>query len=161
MSNMYAKIKDGSVEKYPYTIGDLKKDNPNTSFTSSISTVTLNSYGVVEVKTENRPSFNETTQYLDLKKVPELVSGVWTLKWEIKDKTQTELDEAKANSQSDIREERLMLLQECDWTGLTDASLSTDMVDKWKTYRQELRDITKQTSFNNAEPSVTWPNQPT
>lgn len=158
---MYAKIKNGSVEKYPYFITDLKIDNPNVSFPKLIPTVTLNHYGMAEVKTETRPSFNKTNQYLDLKKVPELVSGVWTLKWDIKDKTQTELDEAKANSQNEIREERLMLLEECDWTVLPDAPLSTDMVNKYKTYRQELRDITKQASFNNAEPSVTWPSLPT
>lgn len=158
---MYAKIKDGSVDKYPYSITDLKKDNSNVSFPDTIPTLTLNHYGVTDVVVATKPSFNSLTQTIKKKSTPELVSGVWTLKWDIKDKTQTEIDKAKAKSQDNIRDERIILLQECDWTGLTDAQLSTDMVAKWKTYRQELRDITKQASFNNADPSVTWPTKPT
>ena len=38
-----------------------------------------------------------------------------------------------------LREERNKLLQETDWTALGDVTMS----DKMKTYRQELRDITK------------------
>ena len=38
-----------------------------------------------------------------------------------------------------LREERDRLLQETDWTALGDVTMS----DKMKTYRQELRDITK------------------
>ena len=38
-----------------------------------------------------------------------------------------------------LREERNRLLQETDWTALGDVTMS----DKMKTYRQELRDITK------------------
>jgi len=157
---MYAKIKDGSVEKYPYSITDLKQDNPNVSFPKVLDSTVLNSFGTYEVVTDSRPTYNSVTQTISRKSTPELVSGVWTLKWDINDKTQTEIDKAKAKSQDNIRDERVILLQECDWTGLTDAQLSTDMVTKWKTYRQELRDITKQASFNNAEPSVTWPTKP-
>ena len=98
---MYAKIKDGSVEKYPYSITDLKQDNPNVSFPKVLDSTVLNSFG-----------------------------------------------------------QRNDILKDCDWTVLPDAPLSADMVAKWKTYRQELRDITKQASFNNDQPSVTWPNQP-
>jgi len=29
---MHALIDNGSVEQYPYTIGNLRRDNPNTSF---------------------------------------------------------------------------------------------------------------------------------
>ena len=158
---MYAKIKDGSVEKYPYTISDLKKDNPNVSFPKTIPTLTLNHYGVADVVLASRPSFNSATQTLIRKNEPELVSNVWTINWNITSLPQEEIDEIKTTKQKDIRFERTALLTNSDWTVLTDAPLSTDMVAKWKTYRQELRDITKQASFNNAEPSVTWPNQPT
>lgn len=53
-----------------------------------------------------------------------------------------------------IRERRNELLSECDWTQLPDVP-----VDKtaWATYRQALRDITKQSSFPMF---VTWPVAP-
>ena len=89
------------------------------------------------------------------------MSGVWTLKWETKDKPQEDIDQEKADNQANIRNERGMELEQSDWTVLPDAPLSTDMLNKYKTYRQELRDVTKQASFNNAEPSVTWPTRPT
>ena len=46
-----------------------------------------------------------------------------------------EYDRLMAN----IREERTNLLAECDWMGMSDLTMSAD----WKTYRQKLRDITK------------------
>ena len=39
----------------------------------------------------------------------------------------------------DLRRERNMLLKETDYMGNSDVAMPT----KWKTYRQELRDITK------------------
>lgn len=157
---MYAKIKDGSVEKYPYSITDLKQDNPNVSFPKVLNTSTLNSFGTYEVVTDSKPTYNSVTQTINKKNTPELVSGTWTLKWEIKDKPQEDIDQEKADNQADIRNERGMELEQSDWTVLPDAPLSTDMVAKWKTYRQELRDITKQSTFNEAVPSVTWPTKP-
>lgn len=158
---MYTKIKDGSVEKYPYSITDLKKDNPNVSFPKVLNTSTLNSFGTYEVVTDSKPTYNSVTQTINKKNTPELVSGTWTLKWETKDKPQEDIDQEKADNQADIRNERGMELEQSDWTVLPDAPLSTDMVAKYKIFRQELRDVTKQASFNNAEPSVTWPTKPT
>ena len=34
---MYVKIVDGAVDTYPYTIQNLKEDNPNTSFNRNVS----------------------------------------------------------------------------------------------------------------------------
>ena len=56
---------------------------------------------------------------------------------EARDKTWAdgEYDRLMAN----IRQERTDLLMECDWMGMSDLTMSAD----WKTYRQKLRDITK------------------
>jgi hypothetical protein len=54
---------------------------------------------------------------------------------------------------SEIREQRNRLLAETDWMAGSDVTMSDD----WKTYRQELRDITLQDSFPD---SVTWPDKP-
>ena len=52
-----------------------------------------------------------------------------------------------------LREERNRKLSETDWMGNSDVTMS----DAWKTYRQELRDITKSaTSLDD----VTWPTKP-
>ena len=56
---------------------------------------------------------------------------------------------------NDIRAERDRRLAETDWTQTPDVPQET--IWKWKTYRQDLRDIPqKQTDPNN----ITWPTKP-
>jgi hypothetical protein len=54
-----------------------------------------------------------------------------------------------------LREERNKLLQETDWTALGDVTMS----DKMKTYRQELRDITK-TFQSMSDKDFKFPDKP-
>lgn len=53
-----------------------------------------------------------------------------------------------------IRDKRNTLLSETDWTQTMDAPLDTDDVEKYKVYRQALRDIPEQGEFPYA---VEWP----
>ena len=60
-----------------------------------------------------------------------------------------------------LREERDRRIALTDWR----ASLDLTLTDAWKTYRQALRDITKQTPQLNSDyeldlTSVTWPTEP-
>ena len=61
-----------------------------------------------------------------------------------------------------LRIERDKRLASCDWRASSDLTIS----DSWKTYRQSLRDMTKQTPkldsrFELDLTSVTWPTEPT
>ena len=53
---MYAKINGGTVEKFPYTFGDLRKDNPNVSFPKSITAGVMQKFGMVGVLEGPRPT---------------------------------------------------------------------------------------------------------
>ena len=55
-----------------------------------------------------------------------------------------------------IRQERTDLLAECDWMGMSDTTMSDD----WKTYRQALRDITKDVDTVDKAKAVTMPKKP-
>jgi endonuclease/exonuclease/phosphatase family metal-dependent hydrolase len=46
---MHALIENGSVKQYPYSTGDLKRANPQTSFPSQISDASLLEYGIHRV----------------------------------------------------------------------------------------------------------------
>jgi len=64
-----------------------------------------------------------------------------------------------------LREYRDMLLEETDWVVTKAAETGVAETDAWKTYRQALRDMTKQTpkldSNNKLDlTSVTWPTKP-
>ena len=65
-------------------------------------------------------------------------------------------DGAPARRMADLREQRNQLLAETDWMGNSDVTMSAD----WKTYRQALRDITKQTPSDDALSNITWPKKP-
>lgn len=58
----------------------------------------------------------------------------------------------------EIRALRDILLQQSDWTQISDAPLDPAAVSAWGTYRQELRDIPQ--TFAGAPESVVWPTQP-
>ncbi len=54
-----------------------------------------------------------------------------------------------------LRDERDIMLSQSDWTQSRDVTLSNDA--DWKTYRQALRDITK--DYKSLE-DVKWPEKP-
>ena len=66
-----------------------------------------------------------------------------------------ELTEVQEQKLIDLRRVRNNLLNATDWRASTDLTMS----DEWKTYRQELRDITKTYSSMDAE-GFKWPTEP-
>ena len=65
-------------------------------------------------------------------------------------------DGAPARRMANLRQQRNQLLAETDWMGNSDVTMSAD----WKTYRQALRDITKQTPADDSLSNITWPTKP-
>ena len=58
---------------------------------------------------------------------------------------------------AELRRQRNKLLVETDYMALSDVT----MTDTWKTYRQELRDITKQTPTDIRLSNIKFPEKPT
>ena len=58
---------------------------------------------------------------------------------------------------AELRRQRNELLAETDYMALSDVT----MTDAWKTYRQELRDITKQTPTDIRLSNIKFPTKPT
>lgn len=74
-------------------------------------------------------------------------------------------DEEELNERKEqARLIRDQALTKCDWVMLPDTGFSKEQVDKFKIYRQQLRDVPQQPGFpdNVIWPSVTgeWPNHP-
>ncbi len=53
---MYAKINGGTVVKFPYTFGDLRKEHPNVSFPKNITQGVMQKYGMVGVLEGPKPT---------------------------------------------------------------------------------------------------------
>ncbi len=67
-----------------YTIGQLRRDNPQTSFPKDVPNEILTSYDVYPVKRKPAPPYNELTQTIRIID-PVEIDGEWTQKWEIID----------------------------------------------------------------------------
>jgi hypothetical protein len=141
---MHIKLTDGQPQ--PYSIGQLRRDNPQVSFPSTIPADTLAEYDVYEVTEAQPPSYDSSTQTLS--QAVELVEDVWTQVWTVAPLPQDQ-------TESNIRSQRDDRLTRSDWTQVADAP-----VDKqaWADYRQALRDVPSQAGFPY---SVIWPEQPT
>jgi hypothetical protein len=151
---MYVKITSGNVDTYPYNVGQLRRDNPNTSFPKQIPDEMLESYGVYTVVYTDMPSIDNRTQTVEQEATPSLVSGAWTVGWTTSSKTAEEIAKYDADAASLVRVERDGLLARSDWTQVADAPVDASV---WATYRQALRDVTDQASFPY---DINWPTQP-
>jgi hypothetical protein len=60
-------------------------------------------------------------------------------------------EETLANTLVQVRGKRDALLLSSDWTQLADSPLSSTKKTQWKTYRQQLRDITNSADISNVE----------
>jgi hypothetical protein len=81
---MHILAPSGSVESYPYSVRQLRKDNPQVSFPADMGPDLLAEYGVFSVTPSDQPDYDTTTQNLT-EGTPELISGVWTQTWAVTD----------------------------------------------------------------------------
>ena len=150
---MFAKITNGAVDKFPYSVGQLRHDNPNTSFPKQVSDELLAEFGVVAVTEKPAPDFDPLTHFAEWGPVPVLEDGAWVVLPNVREYSEDQIAERDAATATSIRSQRDRLLPETDWTGLTDVVMSPEMA----IYRQALRDITDQVGFPN---TVVWPVKP-
>lgn len=141
---MFIKLTNGVPETY--TIGQLRKDNPNVSFPKDIPLETLASYNVYPLTVADRPIYNNLIENAVLN-TPTEINGAWIQNYSVVQKSQ---EDAERN----IREQRNFLLSESDWTQVADAPVNQLT---WANYRQALRDITTQEGFPF---NVTFPAKP-
>jgi hypothetical protein len=151
---MYALIKNNVVEKYPYSLRELRQQHPNVSFPKYPSASDLAAFDVfpithvdvvidqrTQIATETSPVYNEQ-------------EGRWERAFDVRNKTPEELEADESKQALTVRLQRNKMLSDSDWTQVADA-----VVDKaeWAAYRQELRDISTQVGFPWM---VNWPMPP-
>ena len=149
---MYIKIKDGIIT-YPYTIGQLKLENPNVSFPQTITNEVLENFGVYPVE-----SVEVTDDYTKniVEGTPTLSGSVYVQTWNIADATEEEINIKIAEKWLEVRDIRDSLLSQSDWTQFQDSPISGSTLTEWQTYRQSLRDITSQSNPFD----LVWPSKP-
>jgi len=156
---LLVKTSNGQVEQFPYTLGDLRRDNPLTSFPKKIGDAILASYGIFHVMPEAQPEHDNLVQTLVRDPEPNnnetavneetgetYKTGRWVIGYTIENKPQDQAETA-------VRNKRDRILAETDWMALSDVTMGAETT----AYRQALRDITAQVGFPY---TVEWPTKP-
>jgi len=152
---MYVKITNGTVDTYPYNVGQLRRDNPNTSFPKQIPSEMLESYGVYTVVYTDMPSIDNRIQKTEQEATPTLVDGSWTVGWTTTDKTVEEIQQYDEGVAASNRNKRNNLIAETDWWASVDLTMTAEQT----AYRQALRDITTHSNWPNLSDDD-WPVKP-
>lgn len=143
---MYIKVNsDNSIHTFPYSLSDLKSDNPTVSFPRKLTSPLLADWNVYIVRTDI-PDHDDRCQTVTPSDIPVLVDGTWVLSYSV-----SNLSESAASENT--RSTRDSLLEDTDVYALSDRTMSSEMT----AYRQALRDISSQSGFPF---NVTWPTKP-
>ena len=153
---MYIKLNNGIPENY--SIGELRRDNVNTSFPRHLTDEILAEYDVYAVTYAPMPDVT-STQKLKQNESPSLVDGSWVIQWNVIDKTAEEIAFDVSLKASSVRDKRNDLLEKSDWIIIKSAETGIALATEWATYRQALRDITAHANFPNLE-DADWPVAP-
>ena len=149
---LLVKATNNTVQQYPYSIGLLRKDNPNTSFPKKPSVSDMAAFNAYPV-TEVTPVVTET-QKLVKTWTPTLVGGEWVLAHEAVDLTVEETTVATDVLAANAREKRNRLLAATDWVVTRARELGQPVPSDVYTYRGDLRQIPEQVGFPE---TITWP----
>lgn len=173
---MFVKITNGQVSQYPYTVGDLRRDNPNVSFPKSIPNSIFQRYGVYPVGYQATPDYDPMTHRIEHSNLPErevigyytaedapmpelvgepIHSGRWVLTKTVVPLTSEQIAERAESKAREVRAKRNTLLAETDYLALTDNTLDDTTI----AYRQALRDITSHVNFPYLN-EEDWPVKP-
>lgn len=104
---MYALIKNGLVEQYPYTLQDLRRANPNTSFPAN-GDKAYEGFGMYRVYTTTKPEDTATAVSVEDTPIFSQARGCWEQAWTTRNKTQEEI----ANDINVIKESIISATQE-------------------------------------------------
>lgn len=102
---MYVLAPNQTVETYPYSIGALRRDNPQVSFPRNPSDSILSNYSVYPVQATTQPTGDVVTEVN-----PVLTSGQWVQTWSTREFTAEEVAANRASMVVTPRQARLALL---------------------------------------------------
>ena len=171
---MHVKITNDQPVEFPYTIGQFRRDHPETSFPRIIPDTMLKRHLVHPVIELSKPAYeplvqnlvmgdmphkevirltteedatNHITGEVDQSQVGQPIHGNrWFIGYTVVNKPQDQAEQA-------VRNKRDRLLQDTDWQALSDNTMGEAVT----TYRQALRDVPDQDGFPFG---VVWPTKP-
>lgn len=144
----YLKLTNSIPEKY--SIGKLRRDNPNVSFPRYPTDSLLATFDVYPYTRPDRPDVDHLTAKIVDGSFEQDAVGNWSLPYVVE-----QLDQATA--EQNVRDRRDALLRDCDWVTIRAKELGQPVPIDWYNYRGDLRQIPEQDGFPY---SVVWPTKP-
>ena len=176
----YVKITNGAVARYPYSSGQLRRDNPNVSFPRNIPLEIMRRYGMRPVTAEAMPDYDPLTHKVTTATTPTrgvvrlmteadatdpiteevntdlvgtpIYGNDWVLTRTVVDLSEDEIAANAVEAAEVNRKKRDGLLAATDYFALSDVIMS----DSMQSYRQALRNITLTSNWPNLSDSD-WP----
>lgn len=147
----------GLIESPPMLYSNFKSITPNVKFSDKATPLEIEPYGYGVFEWAFQPIDLPYNKSFDEAGLTKDANGIWKPTFIIRDATQEEL-KSRTDTQSQI--ERFMrnrLLLQTDFFDLIDSPLSEAEKEKYKIYRQALRDISSQAGFPF---DIQWPELP-
>ena len=139
---------------YPYTLDDLQRDNPETSFPGDMTNFDPTPWYCYPVQ-DTTPPVVDYTENLAMGE-PVLVDGVWTQTWVVTPATPEEIAEREAAMRQDNKQQASTLLSESDYTDLPNTADKILNLPAILAYREALRII----ALNPPITVEQWPTKP-
>lgn len=124
---------------YPYTLTDLKRANPETSFPEDMTNFDTTAWYCYPVE-DTTPPVVDYTENLTMGE-PVLVDGVWTQTWVVTPASPEEIAEREAAMRQDNKQQASTLLTESDYTDLPNTADKILNLPAILAYREALRVI--------------------
>ena len=179
----YVKITNGAVARYPYSSGQLRRDNPNVSFPRNVPIEIMRRYGMRPVTVEAMPEYNALTEKVTTATTPTrnvvrlmteadatdpiteevntdlvgtpIYGNDWVLTRTVVELTEDEIAANAVEAAEANRKKRDDLIAATDWWASSDLTMTAEQT----AYRQALRDITSHANWPNLE-EADWPTKP-
>jgi hypothetical protein len=136
---MHALILNDAIETYPYSIGRLRKDNPQVSFPRKPSDDLLASYNMFPVARTERPECDPFTQDV-AEQTPEKVDGIWTQVWAVVAVSEEEAARRLADAREQVRGRRAEAYRDEADPLFFKAQRGEAELAEWEAKVQEIRD---------------------
>jgi hypothetical protein len=132
----YVKIVNGQPALYSY--GQLRRDNPNTSFPKHPDDAFLAQWGMYPLTLVPLPDVDYTKNVEE--GTPALIDGVWTQVWVVTDATAEEIEQRKANQLESIKQQRAYAYRDEADPLFFKAQRDEGTIEEWEAKVQEIRD---------------------
>lgn len=158
---IYVLAPNNVVEQYPYTLNELRMDNPTVSLPVNISVAVAAEYNTYLVTETPQPQHNSITENV-VELNPKLIDSTWVQQWVVTPATPEEIIQRENYAKQLNKDQAESLLQATDWTCTVDINnpqYSNPYLgnqDAFLAYRSQVRQI----AVNPPVTVASWPVPP-